>query len=236
MFAKTAFFLSLGVVLAVSCATKQLDKGQFEETIAISAPRPCTIIEHKNPAGEIPQWLHVYLDSGERLVETAADYTGDYIFVTTEKGSGLAALERWGEYFRVEQDFSQTVFLRMYNRLIAESGGQPDYYLGNFFEAFLKKIAEHVFEGASREDDYWIKVSFERDTSADIDTQDESGSESAGFEASEEYRYYILSKINKASFESEIMSLFWAALSEVTLEKAQAAVVSKLSSTLFSGF
>jgi hypothetical protein len=236
MFAKTAFFLSLGVVLAVSCATKQLDEGQFEETIAIAAPRPYTIIDHKNPAGEIPQWVQVYLDSGEKLVETASDYTGDYIFVTTEKGSGLAALERWSEYFRVEQDFPQTVFLRMYNRLIAESGGRPDYYLGNFFEVFLKKIAEHVFEGASREDDYWIKVSFERDVPADIDTPDESGSENAYSETGEEYRYYILSKMNKASFESEIMSLFLAAQSEVTLEKAQTGVVSKLQSTLFSGF
>jgi hypothetical protein len=239
MFGKFALFLSLGslgVVLAVSCATRQPDEGQFEEAIVISAPRSYTIVEHENPAGDLPQWLRLYLDSGERLVEAADDYTGDYIFVTTEKGSGLTALKKWSEYFRVEQDFPHAVFLRMYNRLVAESGGRPDYYLGDFFEVFLKKIAEHIFEGPSREDDYWIKVSFERDTPADIDSPDESGAENTGFDSGEEYRYYILSKINKASFEKEITSLFLAAQSEVQLEKAQAGVVSRLQNTLFSGF
>jgi hypothetical protein len=239
MFGKAAFFLSLGslgIVLAVSCATKQSDEGQFEETIAVSAPRSYTIIEHENPAGDIPQWLQLYLESGERRVEAADDYTGDYIFVTVEKGSRLTALKKWSEYFRVEQDFSQAVFLRMYNRLVAESGGRPDYYFGNFFEVFLKKIAEHLFEGASREGDYWIKVSFERGISVDIDALDESGTENADSEPGEEYRYYILSKINKAPFEKELMSLFLAAQSEVQLEKAQASVVSKLQNTLFSEF
>ncbi|MDR0638906.1 MAG: hypothetical protein LBG27_08425 [Spirochaetaceae bacterium] len=234
MFGKAVFFLSL--ILAVSCATKQSGEGQFEETIAVPAPRPYTVIEHKNPAGEIPEWLQRYLDLGERLVEAADDYAGSYIFVTTEKGSGLAALEKWSEYFRVEQDFSQAVFLRMYDRLIAESEGRTDYHLGDFFEVFLKKIAEHHFEGASREDDYWLNVSFERDSSAGMDAPDESGLESAGSETSEEYRYYILSKIDKASFEEEIMNLFSAAQSEVELGKAQAGTVSRLQNALFSGF
>jgi hypothetical protein len=239
MFGKAAFFLSLGslgVVLAVSCATKQSDESQFEEAIAVSAPRLYTIVEYENPAGDIPQWLQRYLESGEGRVEAADDYIGDYIFVTVEKGSGLTALEKWSEYYRVEQDFSHAVFLRMYNRLVAESGGRPDYYLGDFFEVFLKKIAEHIFEGASREDDYWIKVSFERNAPASIDAPDESGTENADFEPGEEYRYYILSKISKDSFEKEIAGLFSAAQSEVQLEKAQADVVSKLQNTLFSEF
>ncbi|MDR1467795.1 MAG: hypothetical protein LBT00_00730 [Spirochaetaceae bacterium] len=236
MFVKAVLFLLLEVILAVSCATKQFDESQFGETIAVSQPRSYTIIEHKNLAGDIPQWLQRYLDSGERLVEAAADYSGDYIFVTTEKGSGLAALEKWSEYFRVEQDFSQAVFLRMYNRLVAESGGRPDYYLGDFFEVFLKKIAGHTFAGATREYDYWIKVSFERDSPADVDAPDESGAESADSETGEEYRYYILSKINKVLFEKEIMILFSAAQSEVTLEKAQAGAVSRLQNTVLSRF
>jgi hypothetical protein len=236
MFVKAAFFLSLGAVLAVSCATKQLDPEQFGETIAVSAPRLYTIIDHRSAGQDIPQWLQFYLESGERLVETTAGYAGDYVFVTTEKGGELAALEKWGEYFSVELDFSQAVFLRMYNRLIAESEGKPDYYLGNFFEVFLKKIAEHSFRNANREVDYWIKVSLERGFPAGIDESDEIASEGADSEPGEEYRYYILSKINKVSFEEEIMSLFLAALSETNLEKAQAGVVSRLQSTLFAGF
>jgi hypothetical protein len=235
MFGKAAFFLSLGVLFAGSCATRQFDESQFEETIAVSVPRPYTIIEHKNAAGDLPQWLQRYLESGERFVETAAEYTDDYVFVATEKGSGLSALEKWSEYFRVELDFSQTVFLRMYNRLVAESEGRPDYFLGDFFEVFLKKIAGHTFEGASREDDYWVKVLVER-TAADRDALDESGVERADAETGEEYRYYILSKINKASFEKEVMRLFTAAQSEVKLEKVQADVISRLQSTLFVGF
>jgi hypothetical protein len=244
MFVKAAFFLSLGSVLAVSCATKQFDEGQFGETIAGftgspgSASRSYTVLEHENPAGDLPQWLQRYLDSGERLVEEAADYSGDYVFVAIEKGSGLAALEKWSEYFRVEQDFSQTVFLRVYNRLIAESGGLPDYYLGGFFEVFLKKIAGHTFEGARRADDYWIRVSFESGLGgvpAGADDPEAAAADTAS-ETIEEYRYYILSRINKASFEREIMDVFSAAQAEVTLTNAQADAVSRLQGALFSGF
>jgi hypothetical protein len=238
MVVKAVFFLLALIVLAVSCATRQQDEDQFKETIAVSKPRSYTIIEHKNPSEEIPQWLRFYLDSGERPVERT-DYTDNYIFVITEKGSGLAALEKWSEYFRIEQDFSQAVFLRMYNRLIAESQGRPDYYLGDFFEVFLKKIAGHIFEGASREDGYWIKISFERFAGEDGVVPDGDGRnsmESADVETDEEYWYYILSKINKTSFEKEIMGLFTAAYSEVKLEKLQAGVVSKLQSALFAEF
>jgi hypothetical protein len=230
---KAVLFLLAMLIPAVSCVTRQRNEGQFQETIAVSRPRPYTIIGHKNPSEDIPQWLRLYLDAGERLVERTS-YADRYIFVTTEKGSGLAALEKWSEYFRIEQDFSQAVFLRMYNRLIAESQGRPDYYLGDFFEVFLKKIAGHIFEGASREDGYWIKVSLER--FADGEGGRGNSTESADAETDEEYWYYILSQINKTSLEQEIMGLFTAAFSEVKLEKLQAGVVSKLQSALFAAF
>jgi hypothetical protein len=230
---KAALGLLAGMLIAVSCATRQNAEGQFEEAIVLSVPRSYTVLEYKNTSGEIPQWLQYYLDADEKLVETLPDYTNDYIFVVNEKGVGLSALAKWSEYFRIEQDFSHAVFLRMYNRLLAESGGRPDYYLGDFFEIFLKKIAGHVFSGASREDDYWIKVSFERDF-ADIDTADEDMESAA--EPGEEFRYYILSKINRIPFQEEIMVLFATAYSEVTPDKLQTGVISRLQSTLFSGF
>jgi hypothetical protein len=235
MFVKTALGFSLGMILAVSCASRQYVEEQFKEVIIPSTPRPYTIIEHKNPQGEMPQWLQFYLDADEKLVETLPDYADVYLFVTTEKGNGLASLEKWNEYFRIEQDFSHAVFLRMYNRLLAESDGRPDYYLGDFFEVFLKKIADHVFGGASREADYWIKVAAERGAD-DIDTAGEDAVESVAAETAEEYRYYILAKINKAALQQEIKALFSAAYSEVTLDKLQTTTVSRLESTLFAGF
>jgi hypothetical protein len=235
MTVKTALGLSLGIVCAVSCATRQYVEGQFEEAIKQPAPKAYSIIEYKNPSGEIPQWLRFYLDADEKLVETLPDYADNYIFVINEKGNGLTALQKWDEYFKIEQDFSQAVFLRMYNRLLAESEGRPDYLLGDFFEVFLKKIAGHIFDGASREDDCWIKVAVERESAASNDAAEE-GAESAIVEITEEYRYYILVKINKTPFQQEIMSLFAAAYAEVTLDKPQDGAVSKLQNTLFYGF
>jgi hypothetical protein len=232
---KPVLGLSLGIIFAVSCATRQYTEGQFEEAITRPPPREYSIIEYQNPSGKIPQWLQFYLDADEKLVETLPDYANDYIFVVNEKGSGLAALEKWKEYFRIEQDFPHAVFLRMYNRLLTESAGRPDYYLGDFFEVFLKKIAGHVFDGASREDDCWIKVSVEREAAA-VNDMMEDGAESAVVENTEEYRYYILVKINKTPFQQEIMTLFAAAYAEVTMEKPQDSAVSRLQSTLFSGF
>jgi hypothetical protein len=230
-------WFSLGVILLASCASQRYVEGQFEEAIAPPQPPAFTVTWYKNPSGELPQWLQGYLDADEKRVETMPDYAEDYVFVTNEKGSGLPALEKWSEYFRIEQDFSHTVFLRMYNRLLAESQGRPDYYFGNFFEIFLKKIAGHTFEGASRVDDYWIKVSVERETAIDeIDLPEAAEAGSVALEVVEEYRYYILSKINRTALQQELAALFSAALSEVKLENPQAATVSKLQSTLFFGF
>jgi hypothetical protein len=219
MSVKAVIGFSAGILIAVSCATRQY-AGQFEEAIKPPAPRPYVILEHKNASGEMPLWLRGYLDKDEQLVETLPDYADYYIFVLNEKSSGFTTLSKWSDYFRIEQDFSHAVFLRVYKRLLAESEGRPDYYMGDFFEIFLKKIAGHAFHGASREDDYWLKVSFEQESA----------------EATEEYRYYILSKINKNVFQEEIMELFAAAHSEVTPDKLQAGVISRLQSTLFSGF
>jgi hypothetical protein len=230
---KAVVGLLAGMLIAASCATRQNLESQFEEAIVPPVPRSYTILEYKNAAGELPQWFQSYLDADEKAVEALPDYADYYIFVINEKGVGFSALAKWNEYFRIEQDFSYAVFLRMYNRLLAETEGRPDYYLGDFFEIFLKKIAGHVFDGASREDDCWIKVSFERNP-ANIDTTD-ADLESAA-ETSEEYRYYILAKINRISFQREIMALFVAAHSEVTQNKMQTGMISRLQSTLFSSF
>jgi hypothetical protein len=230
---KAVIGLAVGALIAASCATRQNVDDQFRETIILPVPRSYTILEYKNASGDMPQWLRYYLDADEEFVETLPDYADDYIFVINEKGIGLSALARWSDYFRIEQDFSHAVFLRMYNRLVAESEGRPDYYLGDFFENFLKKIAGHVFDGASRVDDYWIKVSFERDT-GNIGATD--GYPESNPETGEEYRYYILAKINKIAFQQEITKLFSAAHSEVTPDKLQESVLSRLQNTLFSGF
>jgi hypothetical protein len=224
-----------GVLIAVSCATRQQTEDRYEEAIAPSVPRPYIMLEHKNAAGEMPEWLRCYLDADEKRAEELPAYTGDYVFVINEKGVGLSSLAKWSEYFRIEQDFSHAVFLRMYNRLLTESGGRTDYYLGDFFEVFLKKIAGYDFSGAAREDDYWIKVSLEQGL-ADTDAADGDGDAENVAETREEYRYYILVKANKISLQEEITALFADAYSEVKPDKLQAGVISRLQSTLFSGF
>jgi hypothetical protein len=225
--------LSAGILIAVSCATQQQAESRYEEAIVPPASQPYAILEYKNAAGEMPEWLQSYLDADEKRAELLPDYAGDYVFVINEKGVGLSALAKWSEYFRIEQDFSHAVFLRMYNRLLAESEGRPDYHLGDFFEVFLKKIAGHHFDGAVREDDFWIKVSFEQsvpDTDpTDGDTENVTGTR-------EEYWYYILAKVDKISLQAEIRMLFEEAYAEVTPDRLQNGAISRLQNTLFSDF
>jgi hypothetical protein len=223
-----------GVLAAASCVTRQDNsEDQFKEAILPPVPRSYTILEYKNASVELPQWLQYYLDADERLVETLPEYAGDYIFVINEKGTGFSPLAKWSDYFRIEQDLSPAVFLRVYNRLLKESAGRPDYFLGDFFEIFLKKIAGHRFDGPSREADFWIKVSLEQDP-AESDDEDEDREIAAG--PREEYRYYILAKINRISIQREIMALFTAARTEVTPTALQTGVIAGLQNTLFIGF
>jgi hypothetical protein len=228
-----AIGIAVGVMVVVSCATRKDVDAQFAETIAPPVRPSYTILEYKDASGEMPLWLQYYLDADEKFVETLPDYADDYIFVINEKGIGLAALAKWSDYFRIEQDFSPAVFLRVYNRLLLESAGRPDYFLGDFFEHFLKKIAGHLFDGAGRVDDYWLKVSYERNSSDADELYDilENGTV-----IREEYRYYILAKINKNSFQQELTRLFAAAYAEVTPTKLQEDMLLRLQNTLFAGF
>jgi hypothetical protein len=233
----SAVCFSLVAVALSSCATKSYIADQFEEAVIIPPPSVYTITGHRDAPAQIPLWLRQYLDGDEQLVEALPDYSGDYVFVVTEKGAKLTGLEKWSGYFRIEQDFSHAVFLRMYSRLIAESNGRPDYYLGDFFETFLKKIAGHLFEGAVRESDYWIKVMFERESAlSGISDPGENTEEADAVEIIEEYRFYILVKISKAAFQKEIMDLFSAASAEAQLDRSRSGAVARLQNTLLTGF
>ena len=233
----------------VSCVTTAVTEEQFRETIVLPQAVPYSIISYMDTeTGDLPAWLVTYLGAASTSgkdtagllgVEALAEYAGRYVFIIEQRGAALSALEKWKAYFRINQDFSSAVFLRMYARLLSESEGRPDYFFGDFFEIFLKKIAGSSFSGASFEDFFWVKTAFQRATTPSFTPEEPEPEEtlpSIEYETEEEYRYYILTTINRADLQREIRTLFAESRDGLNLEKFHANAVDRLEAALFAGF
>jgi hypothetical protein len=237
--------------MVFSCATAVVTEEQFRETIILPEPAPYSILSYMDTeTGELPAWLAAYLGAGGAPgndtagllgVETLPEYAGKYVFIIEQRGAALPALQKWKTNFRVNQDFSYAVFLRMYARLLSESEGRPDYFFGDFFENFLKGIAGSSFRGASVEDFFWIKTAFQRRIAPvfspeEPEPDDElSALEYETYETEEEYRYYILTAINRLDLQRDVRALFSEVKSGI-LEKSHSNAVDRLEAALFAGF
>jgi hypothetical protein len=221
---------------AAACSSSPPVAISFAERIEAAPRAPYRILEYRDGPDAVPRWLGLYLEGGERRIEAAPGYEGRYVFVVSARSANFPTLAMWSGFFRAGQDVGHAVFMRLYERLLAESSGLPDYYLGDFFEAFLKKVAGRRFEGASREDDYWIRVEVEDAAAVDDALPVDEAPRAAGGAWMEEYRYYILAAIDKAELEAAAALLFDEALAGVALPRAQRAAALRLRNNLFAGF
>jgi hypothetical protein len=110
----------------------------------------------------------------------------------------------------------------MEKRFTLAAGGFPDRVFGRYFETIIRAASDASWEGAVREDDFWLKGYYEgTDENADRD---------------ESYDFVILVTIDKAFLISQIQTLFSAVNPQAPMSGDQLAAVNRVRERFFEGF
>jgi len=178
------------------------------------------IIETKNgSARQIPTWLRSFLNGGIDAVEKLDAYGNKYVFIGINEGENITALNKWVEFYTVTQDFPMLAASRIEKRMYLTASLYPDDEYGRFYEALIHNAYNAVYQGAVKEDNYWIKTK----------------SENAGT-PSENYKFFVLITIEKNLMQSIIRNMMTKTTADVTMTTIQSNSVNRLRNTFFEGF
>ena len=213
-----------GVVFFSSCAS---DPGisiinlppQYE---SVKSARAFTIVDFKNKTtgGVIPEWVNLWLSSGNRGVEAKSDFRGSFVFVYSNEGNNFRALELWNDNFTPGQDFPRLAASRIEARFSA-GVSYPDYTYGNFFEALIRTASDEPWTGAIRTEDSWILKKY-------LPDEEEGETES--------WEFLILLTIEKPSFTSQLESVFQKVQPDPAPSEEQIAAANNVKEHFFEGF
>ncbi|MCL2804964.1 MAG: hypothetical protein FWD26_03390 [Treponema sp.] len=171
------------------------------------------IIERKNPARSIPQWLLTFIDGGIEEVEKLETFNDKYVFVAVNQGENVIALNKWADNFTAAYDFTNFAAIRIEERMILTASLYPDDEYGLFFETFIKNAYSAEYQDAEKEETYWIKHS-----------------------APETYHFFILLTIKKSSMQSTIRRMMAQTNAAVAPTGSHAIAVNRLRQNFFEGF
>jgi hypothetical protein len=207
----------------VSSSPEQRIDGRIEET---EDPRLLSWdildYQYKNRDGIIPLWVSSYLMGGNQAVERLQVYEDYYIFVSQNTGTNFSALEQWKAAFNPELDFARLVAVRIEKRFLAAAQSYPDYEYGPYFEALIRLASDSVWEGALRDDEFWLLREFP---------------EADGFMVMPEmYDFLILVKIEKSLLASQIRTLFQNVEPLTPLSRDQNTAVQRVQEHFFENF
>lgn len=127
-----------------------------------SAPQPFSldqsylIVNGKNK-DEIPDWVRMYLNSGERILEAFPQYQNSYVFVKEVQGSYIEPLKQWLAHFSLERDSPRLIAARAEARFLKSVITYPDTKYGDYFELAVKKLSDLRYDSIKKEDDFWIE-------------------------------------------------------------------------------
>jgi hypothetical protein len=220
MKAVRAGIMFIGVFLITACSSApeiSVDLGpvpEYKERNSVAE-----IIEAEN---DMPEWAALYIDGGPGEIEALREYEGRYVFISRQTGNNLESLRLWAEGFSVEQDFPRLVSARIQARFIANGRGNPGDEYGRYFEAVVKGASDAVFEGAAREDSFWIKKRIFED----------DGVSPAG----EVYEYLILTSIAKETLQGQINMLLLTTRQDKLPTREQSAAAMRLRLNFYDGF
>jgi hypothetical protein len=218
LFSAASFFSG-----CISSSQGQRAVGRVEET---EDPRLLSweILDYQNKdqEGIIPIWASSYLMGGNQAVETMQVYEDYYVFVSQNTGTNFSALEQWKAAFNPELDFARLVAVRIEKRFLAAAQSYPDYEYGPYFEALIRLASDSVWEGALKDDEFWLLREFP---------------EADGFMVMPEmYDFLILVKIEKTLLASQIRTLFQNVEPLSPLSRDQNAAVQRVQERFFEDF
>jgi hypothetical protein len=222
------FFLPAlsGIFLLFSCASMSLEISLPASPQQADARNetPYQIVEHKagNLEKDIPEWAARYIAGGIPEVEALPRYANSYVFIGANSSSNFTALSQWSAGFMVDQDFPQLVSLRVLARFVGDGQRNPDHDYGRYFESAVRAAADTTYPGARREADFWLLKRYEgRDDVAD---------------RSEVYDFYILIRIPKELFQSQLDKVLLKMPEDLVLTRDQTAAVNRLRENFYEGF
>ena len=211
-----AFFLS--------CAGEPAQPvyGVYDPPEAESAAREYFIIDYKNKIrGEpIPEWVTLWLASGNRAVETLSAFQNSFVFVHANEGSNLRALELWRDSFNAELDFPRLAAARIEERLNS-AASYPDAAFGAFYEELIRAASDTPWEGAVKASDFWV---LKKNLANEIEDESES------------LDFMILVTIEKTSFTSQMEAVFGRLEPNPSPLKEQIAAANELKAHFYQGF
>ena len=223
-----AIFL-LCIFIFFSCANRENlnvfpvpDKSIFESEGSIEIEN-ITGSRDMEEGTYLPDWLSAFLGGGIEEAERIDAYTGRYLFIANNQGENFAALNKWAGNFSAEQDFSALAAARIDKRMNASNLMYPDEEFGIFYETFIKNAYGGEYQGAVKEDTYWIKTKVT-----------EGGGENAALP--EVFNFYVLISIDKAAMQDAVYNLYSQALSSSAPAGAKAAAINRLRQNFFEGF
>ena len=190
------------------------------ETVRIPLPYTITDFRNKSRGGLIPEWVRLWLDSGEYAVENLDAFRNRYVFVARNEANNFNALNLWKDGFSTELDFPRLAAARIEERLVFVVD-DPDQSYGAFYETLIRAASDFPWTGAVRADDFWILREFP------------PGEEDA---PEENWEFQILVTIERSLFASQLDSIFETINLNPPPSRDQRAMIDHVKNNFFEGF
>ncbi len=209
---------------AIGCASAP---AKTEPTAAPMTAAPAVkmeVIEHKASGigGDIPEWVQIYIESGNSGVEALDKFKDSYVFVGEDSGTNLNALRLWAQGFNVAQEMSRLISTRVQAKFAGAAVGSPDDEFGRYFENVVKSVSEADFSGARKDSDFWV---YKRYYKPDGKTEDRVV-----------YDYYVLTTISKEALETQLQRVLDGVVVDKPLTKEQQTAVDRVKESFYEGF
>lgn len=219
-----AAFLALFLAACAGDPARQSEGGPETEEDARDEPvYRLTDYKTRTEGGGVPGWVEYYLEGNIAALEAPEEYQDRYVFIARGRGTNFRALEQWARGFSVELDFARLVAMRIEKRFTQAASGFPDSVFGRYFEALIRAASDASWEGAVREDDFWLKGFY----------QETDGNAAGGGES---YDFVILVTVDKALLASQIQPLLFGVKPQEPMSRDQLAAVDRVRERFFEGF
>jgi hypothetical protein len=217
------FFPALFFLACVSEPGQQSEsKAEAEEAGVNELVYHLTDYKTRAEGGAIPQWVGYYLAGNIAALEALEEYGNRYAFVAHSRGTNFRAQEQWVRGFLVGLDFARLAAVRIEKRFTLAASGFPDTVFGRYFEALIRAASDASWEGAVKEDDFWLKGFY----------QEADGDGRGG----ESYDFMILVTIDKAQLASQIQPLLSSVNPQAPMSRDQLAAVNRVRDRFFDEF
>jgi hypothetical protein len=170
----------------------------------------------------LPKWVEYYLEGNIAALEALEEYEDRYVFIARGKGTNFRVMEQWLKGFSVELDFPRLAAVRIEKRFTLAASGFPDAVFGRYFEALIRAASDASWDGAVREDDFWLKGFYQ------------GTDENAG--GGESYDFLVLVTVDKALLISQIQPLLLGVKPQAPIPEDQLEAINRITDHFFEGF